>query len=105
MDIFSVFDGTPAKKRKSVSKANRPARGALPAETKLKGIVVRVTDNFLLFFDDGTGRETFLPFSKIMDWWFTSNGGKRHLRIVDLELDDDITVLIPIWLARKEKLV
>ena len=105
MDIFSVFDGSPAGKKKESSTAKRSLAGKLPAEAKLKGLVVRVSDKSLLFFDDGSGREAFLPLSKILDWWFTSSGSKRHLRLIDLELDDEITVLIPTWLARKENLI
>ena len=104
MDIFSIFSGVSMSGRKppAVSKDRGASRAS--AETRLNGLVVKVTTKAVLFFDDGSGREAFLPFSKIMDWWFTAGGGRRHLRVVDLELDDEITVVIPTWLARREKL-
>lgn len=59
------------------------------------GLVVSVREISLLFFDDAKGKEVFLPISTIMDWWVTIGGTKRGLRLIDLELDDEITVVYP----------
>jgi hypothetical protein len=67
-----------------------------------EGIVVKVLPKSICFFDDVAGHEWFVPVSKLADWWFTNRGDKHELRICDLELDDEITILVPRWLLRRE---
>ena len=98
---FMLFDEPPRR----VSKQTVKKPSEVGGHVKLEGLVVRLQPQSVLFFDDGTGKEVFLPYSKILDWWFTSSGTKRGLRIVDLELNDAVTLLVPKWLARREGLV
>jgi hypothetical protein len=98
MDVFPLFGRTPKNLLFPLWR-----RG--PADLKRRGLVVRAAEKSILFFDDATGREVFIPISKILDWWFSDAGTKRGLRIQDLELNDEITILIPTWLAKKESLV
>jgi hypothetical protein len=72
---------------------------------KREGLVSRMTLASILFFDDESGQEIFLPFSQVQDWWYTKQGDKQGMRLKDLEPDDEITVLIPKWLLRKEGLL
>lgn len=99
MDVFSMLGSSSGKS------LNTKPRSANAGVMKLSGIVVRISEKSVLFFDDASGQEIFVPISRIMDWWFTSCGTKRGLRICDLELDDEITILMPTWLAKKEKLL
>jgi hypothetical protein len=69
------------------------------------GLVVKLTQRSLLFFSDVTGQEAFIPFSVIDDWWFTGRGDRQTFDIQDLEPDDEITVVVPKWLLRKENLI
>lgn len=103
MDVFSLF-GYQVKWTQKSRAAQKGPIGTGRSMTRLPGLVVSVRDKSVLFFDDGSGREAFVPVSKVMDWWFTACGTKRGLRLCDLELNDEVTILVPTWLARKEKL-
>lgn len=76
------------------------ARGYVERE----GVVVRMAARSILFFDDDAGSEVFLPRSLIRDWWFTKDQSCRSLELNDLELDDEVTFVIPEWLAKREGL-
>ena len=68
----------------------------------LDGLFIRSSEKALLFFDDNSGQEVWIPFSVISDWWFTGDGTKRHLEMRDLELNDLVTLVVKTWFARKE---
>lgn len=74
------------------------SKNGFPPQTERCGLVVFVREMSLLFFDDGKGKEVFLPVRTIMDRWYTIGGTKREFRLIDLELDDEIGVGIPCWL-------
>ena len=95
MDIF--FD-------ESGNASFKPPRPRGSSHEKRSGLVVKLTPKAVLFFDDAVGAEAFIPRSVILDWWFTSCGTKRGLRVQDLERNDEITVFIPKWLVRKEQI-
>jgi len=101
MDVFSMFSDAPS--RAAASKPSLKRRGGdLVAR---KGLVVRVTSSSVLFYDDVSVQEVFVPLSQVRDFYFTSSGGKRGLTLQDLELDDEVTLVIPKWLAKKEGMV
>jgi hypothetical protein len=75
------------------------------SHAECEGLVVKLTPRSLLFFSDVTGQEAFIPFSQIADWWFTERGDRRTFSLQDLEPDDEITVVVPKWLLRKEYLI
>lgn len=104
MDVFSIFSGSVQTEKKAEKKKQTSGsyRGGL---VQRKGLVVRLRDESVLFFDDDSVQEVFIPRSQIKDWWFTSDGSKRTLSVADLELDDEITLVIPRWLAIKEGMV
>lgn len=79
--------------------------GTRSGEAELSGLVVRHGPKSLLFFDDESVQEVWLPYSKIIDWKFTDSNDDGCLDVRDLELNDEITVTIPRWLAKKEGLV
>jgi len=96
-DLFGFMPSRPSRKKVAVE--GQTKRGGY---IERRGLVVRVTPKSLLFFDDETGREIFIPLSKVYDWRFTTYGGKHGLMISDLELDDEIVIMFPRWLAVKE---
>jgi hypothetical protein len=102
MDFFFLEGPSPVRPPQNKKPAVRKSGSAL---VKLKGLVVLVRDKSILFFDDGSAREVFIPVRSVVDWWFISDGSKRGLRLTDLELNDEISVIIPIWLAKKEKML
>lgn len=104
MDFFEFLAGEGSSRPVKRLAGKRLPRNGLPPQTKRKGLVVAARDASILFFDDDSGREVFLPVSTITDWWFTVDGTKRGMQLSDLELNDEVTMLIPIWLAKKEKL-
>ncbi|MDR1945983.1 MAG: hypothetical protein LBQ51_02295 [Desulfovibrio sp.] len=69
------------------------------------GVIVMRMPRSVLFFDDVCVKELFIPMSVILDWHFTTCGTKRNLNVPDLERDDEVSLYIPKWLARKEKLI
>lgn len=69
-----------------------------------EGLVVKLHKASLLFFDDKAQTEVFIPYSQIRDFWYTDCTGNLNKQIYDLEPDDEITIVIPQWLARKEGL-
>lgn len=71
---------------------------------KRDGLVVKLHKASLLFFDDKAQTEVFIPFSQIRDLWYTGCTGKLKVQIHELDPDDEITVVIPEWLAKKEGL-
>jgi hypothetical protein len=71
----------------------------------LEGLVVKVTKGAVLLFHDDTGQEVFIPKSQVHDWFFTRGGSKQRLSLNDLELNDEITLVVPRWLAKRENLV
>ena len=98
MDIFSSFMGQDDDLViiKSITKAPLVERS---------GLAIRLHKSSLLFFDDNAQTEIFVPYTQIRDFWFTGTGSKHSRKIEDIEPDDEITILIPVWLARKEGLV
>lgn len=94
MDVFFDTCGRPA---------GRPSSGG--GHVEREGIVVKLTAQSVLFFDDEAGQEFFVPVSTILDWWFTANGTKRTRDLEELEPDDEITLLMPRWLLKKEGLL
>ncbi len=98
MDIFSSFigddDGVDAK----------PSMSSAPLVTRV-GLVVKLHQHSLLFFDDKSETEIFIPYTQIRDFWYTDCMGNLGNRVSDLEQDDEITIVIPEWLARKEGLL
>lgn len=101
MGIFDVFTGE-RPSRKTTKSATGSSRGGLVLRD---GMVVRQNGVSVLFFDDSSQKEVFIPLSQVTDWWFTSSGSKQNLRLADLELDDEVTLVIPRWLAKKERMV
>ena len=103
MDMFDVFSGRKAKpKMPKAPQTKTSSRGGLIERI---GIVVRMRNASVLFFDDNSQQEIFIPLSQVKDWWFSSSGTKRGLRLEDLELNDELTIVIPKWLALKEGMV
>ncbi len=100
MSEFDFLICSQPKPNKKNATPNKVKRGN--ADVIRRGLVVRVVDRSVLFFDDESGQEFFIPKSTIVDWWFTVSGNKSNLRLDDLQLDDEITVVFPRWLARKE---
>ena len=80
-------------------------RGTRGGFVEREGMVVRLHAASVLFFDDESQQEIFIPLSQIKDWWFTSSHSKRGLELEDCELDDELTIVIPGWLAKKEGMV
>jgi hypothetical protein len=72
------------------------------AHTVVTGMVVLSRTASLLFFEDETATEVFVPTSQIVDWWFVDNHGKKGLRLEDLKRNDQVSLVIPKWLARRE---
>ena len=102
-DIFSVFSGVGGAKAKKKTtcpgKSKADGRGGW---VERRGMVVRVSPASVLFFDDASSTEMFIPVSQVKDWWFTSSGAKRGLSVPDLELDDEVTLVVPRWLLKNE---
>lgn len=69
---------------------------------EIEGIVVSVRDRSIEFMDDVSGQTAFIPFSAVRDWRFVDRQDKKGLNLHDLLVDDEISVDIPKWLARKE---
>jgi hypothetical protein len=69
------------------------------------GVVAALRDKSIIFFDDAAVKEVFVPISRILDWQFTREKTKKNLRIRDLERDDEVSIYIPQWLAKREKLL
>ena len=67
--------------------------------------VIRHGERSILVLDAESGREFFLPLSKIDDWWFTEDGHRRELFTEDLVEGDAITVVFPRWIAIRERLL
>ena len=101
MDMFDVFAGSSPAPSKKGKMSGRNRGGYV----ERSGLVARMRDASVLFFDDDSQQEIFVPISQIKDWWFTPSGTKRNLRLQDLELDDEVTLVFPRWLAVKEGLV
>lgn len=72
--------------------------------TCLSGVVILNTPKSLLFFDDDTGLEVFIPKSQVKDWFFKGKLDRFSLTVDDLHYGDEINITIPKWLARKEGL-
>jgi len=70
-----------------------------------EGTVSTITDRALCFFDDVSEREVWIPHQYIKSWVFTDMGTDRGWPLGALETGDDITVVIPRWLAVKERIV
>ena len=99
MDIFSSFMGQDDDLVIIKSRTKAPL-------VERSGLAIRLHKSSLLFFDDNAQTEIFVPYTQIRDFWFTGTGSKLSARkIEDIEPDDEITILIPVWLARKEGLV
>ena len=98
MDIFSSMLGRdediPLKKK----------AGSGPPLVTRDGLAVKHNKASLLFFDDKAQTEIFIPYSQIRDWWYTDCPSNLNLEIAQIEPDDEITIVIPQWLARKEGL-
>ena len=71
----------------------------------ISGLVVWNRQASVLFFEDETATEVFIPKSVIADWWFVHNKDKNGLRLEDLAKNDEISLVVPKWLARKEGLL
>ena len=99
MDIFEIFVGAIPKEK---LKAGKSQRGSY---VERRGMVVHMYDSSMLFFDDDSQQEIFIPLSQVKDWWFTSSKSKSGLKLEDCELDDELTIVIPGWLAKKEGMV
>lgn len=69
------------------------------------GTVVTVTDLAVCLFDDMSEREIFFPRRYIKRWFFTDMGTDRGWPIGTLERGDDVTLVIPRWLAERENLM
>jgi hypothetical protein len=69
------------------------------------GAVAAMRKKSVIFFDDAAEKEVFIPISRIRDWQFTQEKTKKNLRIEDLERHDEVSLYIPLWLARREKLI
>jgi len=79
--------------------------GTSSSSWEAAGVVMKVRERSILLFHDDSVNEVFVPRSKIIDWWFTRNGRKDGLGLDDLELDDEVTLLIPKWLAKRERMI
>ncbi|MBQ9366757.1 MAG: hypothetical protein IJT83_03165 [Victivallales bacterium] len=103
MDMFDIFTGKqqPEKKPEAASGTSGKRGGYV----ERRGMVVRVQNASVLFFDDASQQEIFVPLSQVKDWWFTASSSKRGFALDDCELDDEITICIPRWLAKKEGMV
>ena len=101
-DMFSFMTGSSAGPSKKKKQSAKPSNGGW---SEHKGLVIRINEKSVLFFDDASVQEIFIPLSQVKDWWFTSDGGKRGLRLQDLELDDEVTICLPRWLAFTEGMV
>jgi hypothetical protein len=74
-------------------------------KTVISGLVVLNREASFLFFEDESATEVFIPKSVIDDWWFVDNHDKKGLRLEDLRKNDEISLVIPKWLALKENLI
>ena len=101
MDMFDVFTGAQPN-RKSAKSASGSRRGGFAERS---GMVVRMRGASVLFFDDDSQQEIFVPLSQVKDWWFTASCSKQGLALEDCDLNDEVTLLIPKWLALKEGMV
>lgn len=70
-----------------------------------KGVVVTASEKAILFFDDESVTEFWVPRKMICDWRFVDDGTRQGLSDRHLERNDEIELLIPKWLARKEGLL
>lgn len=100
-DLFNMFSAPPELRRKPRKASKNALRGDF---ARLRGIVVRLYPASLLFFADDAQKEVFLPLVMIADWHFP-DGTKRGLRLTDLHLDDEVTIVTYKWLAKKEGLL
>ena len=98
MDIFSAFLGNDEEPVIKKSRTRAPL-------VERSGLVIRLHKSSLLFFDDKAQTEVFVPYTQIRDFWFIGTASRRSRRIEEIEPDDEITILIPLWLARKEELL
>lgn len=96
MDFFSAFIGMETTKKAPKKRSSLVVR---------EGLVVKFTEKSLLFFDDEAATEVFIPLTQIRDVWFTSGTKLLSTKLDALEPDDEISILIPAWLARKEGLI
>jgi hypothetical protein len=69
------------------------------------GAIAAMRKKAIVFFDDASEKEVFIPISRILDWQFTKDKTKKHLRVQDLERHDEVSLYIPVWLAKREKLI
>lgn len=67
-----------------------------------EGYVNTTTDKAILFYDDSTGEEIWVPMSIVKDWWFAEGGEKNELTLKSLKLNDNVTLVLPKWFIRKE---
>lgn len=67
-----------------------------------KGLVVRNHRKAFVFFDDSIGAEYWVPYKALKDWFFTDTRTKKHADVTDLELNDEITVILPGWFLMRE---
>jgi len=70
-----------------------------------KGVVVATTERAILFFDDESVTEFWVSRKMICDWRFVEDGTRQGLADRHLARNDEIELLIPKWLARKEGLI
>lgn len=78
-----------------------------PNKVELGGVVVAQGPQALLFFDDESVQEVWISRRLIFDWWFTDSSAPDAtlpLEVDDLERNDEITIVIPRWLAEREGL-
>lgn len=72
---------------------------------EVRGVVMLVTNKSVLLFDDRTGREVFLPHTRIKEWEFSDGEDSFGMSSKLLERDDRVNIQIPKWLAEKEGLM
>lgn len=69
-----------------------------------EGMVVAVRPKSIILFHDDTAQEVFVPRSVIADWDFTDGQARGDLILSDLEPNDQVVLVIPRWLAKREGL-
>lgn len=101
MDMYDSLYGDASFRPARQSSKKGSARGGVVTRS---GLVVKTSEKAVLFFDDLVGYEYWVPKKSIIDWMFSS-GDKRGLSLFDLDLDDEISFVLPKWLLIKERVI
>lgn len=103
MDMFSILFEPPENKT-NLKKSSFKGEDVVVRA----GLVVKLSKSSLLFFDDNAQTEIFIPYSQILHFWFTDKEHRKNsieLTVLDLEPNDEVSIVIPKWLAKKERLI